>query len=87
MLQINAGNQVKICTMENYTAHFDIIMAKLFITFYCLAWHGRGSHLTKISISIYEGIIKKISYELQDYETVDEMSLSTLDSMLKNDAK
>ena len=35
-------------------------------------WH----HLVKLSISILEGIIKKISYERCDYESVDEKSLS-----------
>ena len=30
----------------------------------------------KILISIYEGIIKKISYERRDYESVDEKNLS-----------
>ena len=32
--------------------------------------------LTKISISILEGILKKNSYERRDYESVDEKSLS-----------
>ena len=32
--------------------------------------------LAKLSIMILEGIIKKISYERRDYESVDEMSLS-----------
>ena len=32
--------------------------------------------LAKILILIYEGIIKKISYERRDYESVDEKSLS-----------
>ena len=31
--------------------------------------------LVKILILIYEGIIKKISYERRDYESVDEKSL------------
>ena len=35
-------------------------------------WH----RLAKISILILEGIIKKISYERRDYESVDEKSLS-----------
>ena len=35
-------------------------------------WH----RLTKLSIFILEGIIKKISYERRDYESVDEKSLS-----------
>ena len=35
-------------------------------------WH----RLTKLSILILEGIIKKISYERRDYESVDEKSLS-----------
>ena len=32
--------------------------------------------LAKFSILILEGIIKKISYERRDYESVDEKSLS-----------
>ena len=32
--------------------------------------------LAKLSILILEGIIKKISYERRDYESVDEKSLS-----------
>ena len=32
--------------------------------------------VTKIFISVYEGIIKKISYERRTYESVDEESLS-----------
>ena len=32
--------------------------------------------LTKILISILEGILKKISYERGDYESVDEKTLS-----------
>ena len=35
-------------------------------------WH----RLAKLSILILEGIIKKISYERRDYESVDEKSLS-----------
>ena len=35
-------------------------------------WH----RLEKLSILILEGIIKKISYERRDYESVDEKSLS-----------
>ena len=35
-------------------------------------WH----RLVKLSILILEGIIKKISYERRDYESVDEKSLS-----------
>ena len=35
-------------------------------------WH----RLTKLSILILETIIKKISYERRDYESVDEKSLS-----------
>ena len=35
-------------------------------------WH----RLAKLSILILEGIIKKISYEHRDYESVDEKSLS-----------
>ena len=35
-----------------------------------------GSRLAKISISIQEGIMKKISYERRDYDSVDEKSLS-----------
>ena len=35
-------------------------------------WH----RLVKLSILIEEGIIKKISYERRDYESVDEKSLS-----------
>ena len=35
-------------------------------------WH----RLVKLSILIKEGIIKKISYERRDYESVDEKSLS-----------
>ena len=35
-------------------------------------WH----RLAKLSILILEGIVKKISYELRDYESVDEKSLS-----------
>ena len=34
------------------------------------------SPLTEISIQFKEGIIKKISYELRDHESVDEKSLS-----------
>ena len=37
-----------------------------------LIWH----RLVKLSILILEGIIKKISYERRDYESVDEKSLS-----------
>ena len=37
-----------------------------------LIWH----RLAKLSILILEGIIKKISYERRDYESVDEKSLS-----------
>ena len=33
-------------------------------------------HLTKILISIQEGILQKKSYERRDYESVDEKSLS-----------
>ena len=35
-------------------------------------WH----RLAKLSILILEGIIKKISYERRDYESVEEKSLS-----------
>ena len=35
-------------------------------------WH----RFAKLSILILEGIIKKISYERRDYESVDEKSLS-----------
>ena len=35
-------------------------------------WH----RLAKLSILILEGIIKKITYERRDYESVDEKSLS-----------
>ena len=35
-------------------------------------WH----RLAELSILILEGIIKKISYERRDYESVDEKSLS-----------
>ena len=35
-------------------------------------WHRSA----KLSILILEGIIKKISYERRDYESVDEKSLS-----------
>ena len=35
-------------------------------------WH----RLAKLSILILEGIVKKISYERRDYESVDEKSLS-----------
>ena len=37
-------------------------------------WH----RLAKLSILILEGIIKKISYERRDYESVDEKSLLRL---------
>ena len=35
-----------------------------------------SSRQAKLSILILEGIIKKISYERRDYESVDEKSLS-----------
>ena len=35
-------------------------------------WH----RLAKLSISFLEGIIKKISYDRRDYDSVDEKSLS-----------
>ena len=36
----------------------------------------KSVRITKISILKLEGIIKKISYERRDYESVDEKSLS-----------
>ena len=43
--------------------------------------------LAKLSILILEGIIKKISYERRDYESVDEKSLAILGYVPKNDKK
>ena len=42
--------------------------------------------LAKFSISIYEGIIKKIFYDRRDYESVDEKSLRQ-NHVPKNDEK
>ena len=45
------------------------------LTLYCQFVH-KSARIGKISILKLEGIIKKISYEPRDYESVDEKSLS-----------
>ena len=48
----------------------------MLLTHYCIASNIYLVGLTKFLISILEGILREISYERRDYESVDEKSLS-----------
>ena len=62
--------------------HHQLIPSKILfslifsLTLYCLAILHKSARIDKILILKLEGIIKKISYERRDYESVDEKSLS-----------
>ena len=53
----------------------SILIIGMELTLYCPSEH-KGVRIAKISILKLEGIIKIISYERRDYESVDEKSLS-----------
>ena len=48
----------------------------MFFIYFTLPIAHKSARIDKISILKLEGIIKKISYERRDYESVDEKSLS-----------
>ena len=67
-----------ICVNKKYSLRYVLFL--IFCSLCCVInpfppsvpiWH----RLAKLSILILEGIIKKISYERRDYESVDEKSL------------
>ena len=59
------------CTKQKKLSHFDTKnLGQIWVP--PEFWH----RLAKLSILILEGIIKKISYERRDSESVDEKSLS-----------
>ena len=71
-IMIFCANGLLFRYCESAYAFYDSCVFKLMLSLYCLAWH---TCLAKILILIYEGIIKKISYERRDYGSVDDKSL------------
>ena len=70
----------------NYQTKFQYICIYIFTHLPFPSSCTRWDPLANNSISILEGIIRKISYERRDYESVDEKSLSYAISP-KNDEK
>ena len=62
--------EIRVINEIRYIYFFDVLINPL------LPIAHKSAQIHKISILKLEGIIKKISYERRDYESVDEKSLS-----------